>query len=136
MEAARTACGLNSNEIRDLKDKGPCSTVKIALYKSILRGMRESLWADRSWGAVDIESRMVYLGCMWGFDKDARVSEYTASALGHQDHCIRLTDLLFECMNKEGARTSTSSADSYYGPKGGSVEVERCWVRTSTHKTG
>ena len=136
LEAARNACRLNPKEIRDRKDKGPSSTVKIALCQSMLTGMRKDLWADRSWGAGDIDSRMVYLGCMWGFDQDARVSEYTAPAAGHQDHCVRLADLQFECMNEEGALTSTSSADSFGGLSRGSGEVQGCWVRTSTHKTG
>ena len=95
-----------------------------------------SLWADRSWGAGDIDARMVYLGCRWGFDQDARVSEYKAPAPGQQDHCVRLTALLFEFMDKDGACVSTSSADSFYGLKGDSGEVQGCWVRASTHKTG
>ena len=136
LKAARTACRLNPKVIQDLKDQGPSSTVKMAMCQSMLTDMRGSLWADRSWGAGDIDARMVYLGCMWGFDQDARVSEYTAPAPGQQDHCVRLTDLLFEFMDKDGACVSTSSADSFYGLKGDSGEVQGCWVRASTHKTG
>ena len=69
LEAARTACRINPKEIRDLKDQGPSSTVKMAMYQSMPTDMRGSLWADRSWGAGDKDARMVYLGCEWGFDQ-------------------------------------------------------------------
>ena len=59
LEAARTACRLNPKEIRDLKDQGPSSTVKMAICQSMLTDMRGSLWVDRSWGAGDIDARMV-----------------------------------------------------------------------------
>ncbi len=40
-------------------------------------------------------ARMAYLGCMWGFDQSARISEYTVPEPRAQDHCIRLDDLSF-----------------------------------------
>ena len=38
---------------------------------------------------------MTYLGCMWGFDQSARISEYTVPEPRAQDHCIRVDDLSF-----------------------------------------
>ena len=108
----------------------------MAMCQSMLTDMRGSLWADSSRGGGDIDARIVYLGCMWGFDQDARVSEYTAPAPGQQDYCVQLTDLLFEFMDKDGERVSPSSADSFYGLKGDSGEVQGCWVRASTYNTG
>ena len=66
----------------------------------MLTDTRGSLLADRSWGAGDVDARMVYLGYMMGFNQDARVSEYTAPAPWQQDHCVRLTVLLFEFIDK------------------------------------
>lgn len=36
---------------------------------------------------------MKYLGCTWGFEKAARVSEYTRAELSSSDHCVLLDDL-------------------------------------------
>lgn len=98
--------------------------------------MRVSLWAGKGWELTDVDSRMVYLGCMWGFDQDARISEYTPPGLGQQDHCVRLRDLEFEYEDETGARNSTSKNDSFTGLRRCADKVQGCWVRTSTHKTG
>ena len=40
--------------------------------------------------------RMSYPGCVWGFDLNARVSEYTAPEGSQEDHSVRLSDLIFD----------------------------------------
>ena len=42
---------------------------------------------------------MTYIGCMWGYEMDARVSEYTNHEVGAEDHCVRCRDLLFTVVN-------------------------------------
>ena len=52
---------------------------------------------------------MIYLGCMWGFDQSARVSEYTLPEPRAVDHCIRLDDLTFHYDTAEGVRCCVGS---------------------------
>ena len=46
------------------------------------------------WGRQNVDLRMTNLGCMWGYDLDARVSEYTAPEIGLEGHCVRAGDLV------------------------------------------
>ena len=85
MTAARAACRMSTSEVRAKKDQGPDPAVKIALCESMLAGMRGKLWDGKSWGPVDIDKRMRYLGCLYGYDMSARVSEYTANEVGGAD---------------------------------------------------
>ena len=96
MTAAGAACRMSTSEVRAKKDQGPDPAVKIALCESMLAGMRGKLWDGKSWGPVDIDKRMRYLGCLYGYDMSARVSEYTANEVGGQDHCLRAGDITFE----------------------------------------
>ena len=50
---------------------------------------------------IDIKRCMTYLGCQWGFNQSARVSEYTCPEKGAVDHCIRVDDLTFVLRNSE-----------------------------------
>lgn len=43
-----------------------------------------------------------YIGCMWGYDHSARVSEYTTAENGAENHCIRVDDLTFVLATGEG----------------------------------
>ena len=54
--------------------------------------------------------RMAYVGCMWGFDQSARVSEYTVPEPRAEDHCVRLDDLTFYSITPEGTIPSVGSA--------------------------
>ena len=38
---------------------------------------------------------MTYIGCMWGYDMDARISEYTAHEVGAEDPSVGCSDLVF-----------------------------------------
>ena len=72
-------------------------------------------------------------GCMWGYDLDARVSEYTAPEKGQEDHCVRAGDLVLgatcyagEVKIRGDNLPSNLTAQQVYG----------CWVKPSTQKTG
>ena len=80
--AARTACRMSTKELRAKKDGGPKGSVKLPLCESLLKDMRVKLWAGKGWERGDIDSRMTSIGCMWGYDIDARISEYTAHEVG------------------------------------------------------
>ena len=125
--AARAACRLTNEELRERRDTGPGCTVKLPFCQSLIVRMRERLWEGKSWTREDMDSRMVYLGCIWAYDQDARVSEYTAPEPGGEDHCVRMSDLEFECA--EGVRTRGVNGEITDG-------VRTCWVRAATHKTG
>jgi hypothetical protein len=38
---------------------------------------------------MDMQARMAYLGCMWGFELGAWVSEYTQAEPGATNDCVR-----------------------------------------------
>ena len=71
-------------------------SVKLPVCEGVLTSMRLQLWVGRSWDDSDMLQRMIYLGCMWGFEMGARVSEYTQAEPGGSDHCVRTDDLTFE----------------------------------------
>ena len=95
ISTARNACKLNPTELRARKDTGASTTVKLPICESILNDIRVRLWEGRDWSRIGMTSRMTYLGCVWGFDQSARISEYTAPERGSVDHCIRVDDLTF-----------------------------------------
>ena len=74
---SRTSCKLKPAELRERRNSGGSKSAKLPVCESILTDMRAELWAGRTWDDRDIQSRMVYLGCMWSFEMGARVSEYT-----------------------------------------------------------
>lgn len=50
-------------------------------------------------GKEDIDSKMSYIGCMWGYEMDARISEYSSHEVGAEDHCVWCRDLIFTVAN-------------------------------------
>ena len=72
--AARAACRLSTAELREIRNGGPRTTVKLPFCESILVRMRERLWVDAGWDLSGFNSRVVYVACMWAYDMDARVS--------------------------------------------------------------
>ena len=94
LDAARTACRRSTTELRTQKDKGPTASVKLPVSEEIILRMRSRYWEGKGWGRQDADLRMPYLGCMWGYDLDARVSEYTAPEKGKEDHCVRAGNLV------------------------------------------
>ena len=139
--AARSACQRTTAELREKKDKGPSSSVKLPLCESILTRMRTRLWEGKAWDPEGLHQRMLYLGCMYAYDLGARVSEYTAPEKGHEDHCVRVRDLRFE-VSTNGERSNGghsilhSSSSTIDGPQGQGQVVLGCWVTTSSNKTG
>jgi hypothetical protein len=99
--------------------------------------MRTRLWTGREWNGMDMQARMAYLGCMWGFELGARVSEYTRAEPGGTNHCVRTDDLTF-VIEESGQLTSVSGSTlSELGlllTSEGMNRVKECRVRTVTTK--
>lgn len=91
----RSSCRLKPTELRERRNSGGSTHVKLPVCEDILTDMRNHLWVGRGWNDLDLSSRMTYLGCMWGFEMGARVSEYTRPEPGAVDHCVRVNDLTF-----------------------------------------
>ena len=98
----RSSCRLNPTELRNLRNHQSSDTVKLPACHGMLVDMRACLWTQQPWVGQGLLSRMAYLGCVWGFDQSARISEYTVPEPRAQDHCIRLDDLSFFCKTPEG----------------------------------
>ena len=135
--ASRTSCQPKPHELRAKKDSGTQSSVKLPICESILVSMRKRLWEGRGWEGVDMQARMSYLGCIWGFELGARVSEYTQPEPGGTDHCVRTDDLTFTIERADQTANIAGSALAGLGlhvsPEGMQQIVE-CRVRTVTSK--
>lgn len=134
---SRAACQMTPHELRAQRGAGTNSTVKLPICESILSSMRTRLWEGRGWEGLDMQARMAYLGCMWGFELGARVSEYTQPEPGATDHCVRMDDLTFmvvilgESVNVTG---STLATLGLHNSEHGIASVCECRVRTVTTK--
>jgi hypothetical protein len=100
----RTSCKMTPAELREKRNSAPTHSVKLPISEDILTEMRVRLWEGLSWSDSDKEKRVGYLGCMWGFDMGARVSEYTRAEPGGSDHCVRVDDLTFILVGKGDPR--------------------------------
>jgi hypothetical protein len=99
--------------------------------------MRRTLWRRRDWTGLDMQARMRYLGCMWGFEIGARVSEYTKPEPGGTDHCVRTDDLTFtiECEGRvANIAGSGLAALSLHASAAGVLQITECRVRTVSSK--
>ena len=137
---ARTACRMNPAEARAKKDRGPAETVKLPVCEEILTDMRVHCWGQLEWCPGNIEKRMVYLACMYGYDLSARISEYTVPEPGATDHCVRLNDLTFVVSVDGGVESVAGGRLASLGltaPPGGNRGLHRvveCRILTSTSK--
>lgn len=124
---ARHACRRKPDELRTLRDAGAKGTVKLPVCGSTLENMREELWNGKAWDAKGLRDRMAYLGCVWGFDQSARISEYTVPEGIATDHCVRVDDLTFYVQTPEGiiGMTGSDMARTLRGAKEGGPEVRR-----------
>ena len=86
ISAARAACRLTVKELRNKKDGPPDTTTKVPICEDLLLDLGRKMWEGRGWERKDIDFRM---GCMWGYEMDARVSEYTSHEVDAEDHCVR-----------------------------------------------
>ena len=64
LETARTAFRATAVDLKILRDKGLSPMVKLPICESIIKRMR----VGKSWQAIDIDSRMIYLGYISSFD--------------------------------------------------------------------
>jgi hypothetical protein len=82
---------------------------------------------------MDLQKRMRYLGCMWGFEMGARVSEYTAPEPGGTDHCVRTDDATFTI--ESGGQVANVSGSGLtalglHSSVEGMSQITECRVRT------
>ena len=138
LNTTRTACRYSTTELRARKDMGPVASVKLPISEDIMLRMRARLWEGKGWGVHESSHRimMTYLGCMWGHDLDARVSEYTAPEKGHEDHCVRAGDLVFCALDEEEEVKIRGGTFSLYSREKEIPQFYGCWVKPSTQKTG
>jgi hypothetical protein len=78
-------------ELREKRNSAPTHSLKLPISEDILTEVRVRLWEGLSWSDSDKEKRVRYLGCMWGFDMGARVSEYNRAEPGGSDHWVEWT---------------------------------------------
>ena len=53
-----------------------------------------------SWGSIDIDKCMDYLGCMYGYDLSTPISKYTPKEVGRRDDCVRAVEVTSETMEE------------------------------------
>lgn len=134
---ARTACRPKPAELRERRSNGAASTVKLPICESILAEMKGRMWTGLSWTGRDMRARMAFLGCMWGFEMGARVSEYTTPEPGAVDHCVRMDDLTFVSVSADGTRTFFGSQLRETGlmdSEGGRRSIVECRALSATAK--
>lgn len=134
---ARASCRMNPAELRERRNSEPTHTVKLPISEDILQGMRARLWDGLSWSDDDKAKRMRYLGCMWGFEMGARVSEYTRAEPGGSDHCIRLDDLTFIVEGPTVTQTLSGgclAATSVVNSAAGLRQISECRVLGTSSK--
>lgn len=111
IHTARSACQLNPRELRAKRDAAATITsVKLPVCESILIAMRTRLWVEAPWAPSAVPGCLAYIGCVWGFDQTARISEYTTPEGSAEDHCIRVDDLTFILPSGEGVVGSALAA--------------------------
>ena len=110
LSTARSACKLNPEELRAKRNAGTTDAVKLPICEGLLDDMRTRMWTGKPWNGIGLKGRMAYVGCVWGFDQSARVSEYTRPEPGSTDHCVRLDDLTFYRTTLDGVINCTGSA--------------------------
>ena len=128
---------MKPEELRAKRDDGTASSVKLPVCESIVRDIRGRLWIDKEWDGVDLQLRMAYLGCMWGFKLGARVSEYTKSEPGDVDHCVGTDDLTFVIETVGSTRSAPASFLSSLGASdlpGGTRQIAKCRVQGTSTK--
>ena len=111
--------------------------MKLTICESILTSMRVRLWEGRQWEGVDMQARMAYLGCMWGFEMGTMVSEYIQPEPGATDYCVRMDDLTFVVAIKGQSANVTGSTLATLGlhlSVHGISQVCECRVRTVSTK--
>ena len=137
LSTARTVCLLNPGELRETRNSAPASSVKLPVWEEIISSMRKRLVENRTWCEADMKHIMTYLGCMYGFEFAARLSEYTKPERGQTDHCVRTDDLSFAGKSPAGDSAEGSAlVDLPLAIAGeGYKNVSFCFVRGVTTKS-
>ena len=139
ISVARAACRLTVKELRDKKDGPPDTTTKVPICEDLLLDLRRKMWEGRGWERKDIDFRMTYVGCMWGYEMDARVSEYTSHEVDAEDHCVRCRDLIFSVVNGSEDFQAVGGGAFFQEVRLGQYptsSVVGFQVQTSSQKTG
>lgn len=110
ISTARAACQLDPTEMRKRRNAGPTPSVKLPVSEDILDDIRAKLWDGKELKGKGLESRMIYVGCVWAYDTSSRVSEYTVPEPGSEDHGIQVDDLSFYIETPAGSLAVTGSA--------------------------
>lgn len=76
---------------------------------------------------------MIFLGYVWDFDQDARISEYTTPERGGVDHCVRARDLVFDVVSEDGLVQVVGGCPDLDWEK---KIITGCCVRSASHKVG
>lgn len=137
VSSARTACLPNPQELRERRSSAPVSSVKLPICFEMTTDMRERLVANRTWSEEDMESIMLYTGCMFGFEFTARVSEYTKAERKGTDHCVRTDDVTFAVEAPTGHFSIVGSALADLTPAQageGFKNISDCRIRGVTTK--
>lgn len=133
----RAACKPKPAELREKRDSGATHSVKLPVCESILSEMRVRMWTGRDWFESGMRARMAFLGCMWGFEMGARVSEYTTSDPGAVDHCVRMDDLIFVSVSPCGTRSiygSQLAESGLVSSPSGRQSIVECRAQSVTAK--
>lgn len=101
---------IKSDELRQRQDSDQASSVKLPVCHSVLVDLRSRRWTGLGWSDADFVSRMLYLGCMLGFELAAQIGEYTKKENGGTDHCYRTDDLTFAVETASGLLNVVGSA--------------------------
>ena len=136
---ARQSCRLVPSKLRTLRNAAPVSSVKLPACHAMLMDMKVRLWDNQPWSGDGMVKRMSYLGCMWGFDQSARISEYTVPEPRAEDHCIRLDDLTFYSHSTDGVigRVGSALAEELRGASDDStliLDITECRVVGASSK--
>ena len=68
---ARTACKLTPEELQERKGSGAAGSVQLPIFGGLLVDMKEKMWTGHGWTCADMQSRMTYIGRIWGFEMGA-----------------------------------------------------------------
>jgi hypothetical protein len=143
IHTARMSCQIKPHELRAKNNSGAASTVKLPVCESILIMMRKRLRDRLEWVGMDMQRRMrylaaedeiLYLGCRWGFEMGARVSEYTKPEPGGSGHCARMDDATFTIESGGQVANVSGSGLGLHLSAEGMGQITECRVRAVSSK--
>ena len=108
LDSELVAAGRSGAKLRavDLRKRADLSSEKSALpiCHEILEVMRASLFLPGGWtSSIDLDNKAKYLANVLGFDKAARIKNYTRREGSGQDHCIKGRDVRFFVEERQGS---------------------------------